>query len=145
MQRKRKEVFQSVLQEQYRQRQERIYSVESLRSVSSVASEWARSRASDIGNADALEVGNTPSSVHNNNMIAMDIIDDEDVHNHNVQGDLRRKGPTFVLSSVPSLSNLSYDSISSASTSSTSTIVSDDSASWAERLMGEDLIPDEDS
>jgi hypothetical protein len=130
MQKKRKEVFQSVLQEQYRQRQEGICSVEMLRSASSIASEWARSRASDIGNDDAIEVGNTPSSVR----IAMDIIDDDDD-----VVDVQDPKETFLLSSVPSLSNLSYDSISTASSS----IVSDDSSSWAERLMGEDLLPDD--
>jgi hypothetical protein len=82
-----------------------------------MASDWARSRAYDLGNEDAIEVGNAPSLV----TVAMDIIKYDDNNEHP--------------SSVPSLFNLSYDS---ASTSSS--IVSDDS--WAERLMGEDLIPE---
>lgn len=87
----------SVLQEQHRQRSLGINDVECLRTVSAIATEWARDRAVQLGSDDAIEVGNKPhrqvESYYN--------FDDNDG------------------ASVPSVMALSYDSMSLASDDST--------------------------
>jgi hypothetical protein len=115
MQRKRREVVNSVLKEQHLQRSQGRLDEDSIRSMSRKASEWARSRALEIGNNDARLIGNMPTSLFTSTF-AMDI--DEDDSN----------------GSMPVACGLSYDSLSSSE-------VSDD-LSWAEKLMGEDLIPE---
>ncbi len=109
MQKKRKDVFMSVMQEQHRQRSLGIYDVESLRTVSTIATEWARDRAVELGGDDAIEVGNP---LHG--QIESHCFGDHDG------------------TSVPSVTALSYDSMSLAS----------DDSSWADKLLGEELIPD---
>lgn len=120
MQRKRKEVIQSVLDEQRRQRCNGTHNPERIRTASKSASAWAIARAVELGINDAIEVGCPPSprvvsNKDNNETSPMDIDD--------------------ASTSLPSLSGLSSDSISSTSDGN-------DDVSWAEKLMGEDLIPD---
>jgi hypothetical protein len=121
MQSKRREVILGVLEEQRRQKLEGNRSDEIIRAVSTKASSWAASRALQIGNDDAEEVGCPPTSEFHHGCFFDNVSFPMDVD----------ETPT----SVPSLCALSYDSNSSTSEGT-------DDLSWAEKLMGEDLIPD---
>jgi hypothetical protein len=107
MQNKRKEVIHGVLKEQNRQRSFGTFDQDRISAVSCDASAWARSRAHELGNNDALVVGCAPS---------FQSVDESS-------------------DSLPALSRLSYSSESSSSGKSMD-------FSWAEKLMGEELIPE---
>ena len=111
MQTKRKEVIDGVLREQQLQDLLGTPDVDRIRAASAAASAWARSRAIDLGNSDAMHVGCVPSPSQ-----LMDESSSDD--------------------SIPALSRLSCSSASSSSIASMD-------FSWAEKLMGEELIPDE--
>jgi hypothetical protein len=121
MQQKRKEVIQSVLQEQYWQRCHGIYDSDRIKVVCKNASEWARSRALKIGSDDARKAGHAPSpsflSVFHSDECSLSMeLDDSST-------------------SLPSDCGLSSDNTSSTSE------VSDD-PSWTEKQMNGDLTPE---
>lgn len=187
LQRKRKNVFIAVMNEQQRQRsgdcnfvchsssrhqhchqqqqQQLIMMVldaESIRNVSISASKWARERGLELGRADAMLVGNNPYS---NNASFDDISaspyknmdddadDDEDDDAMAVEATAAAIPPRMALltrdsfstacSSSSSSDGSGYFSIDSVADSSMSSS-SSSSSTWAEKLMGEDLIPDEE-
>lgn len=121
MQKRRKEVIQAVINEQHRQKRHGNWDIERIRTVSVDSSSWAVSRALKIGNDDAEEVGCPPSSLF--------------LYGSMFDGDFFPMDVDDISTSAPSVCGLSYDSMSSTSEGT-------DDLSWAEKLMGEDLIPE---
>jgi hypothetical protein len=121
IQTKRRQVILGVLEEQRRQKLHGNYSDERIRAVSTETSSWAGSRALQIGNDDAKEVGCPPTLVFDRGLFVEDDSFPMDVDDVSVY--------------MPSLCASSYGSTSSTSEGT-------DGMSWADKLMGEDLIPD---
>jgi hypothetical protein len=122
MQTKRREVIRGVLEEQRRQKLQGNNCNERIRAVSIEASSWALSRALQIGRDDAEEVGCPPTSAFH--------------HGWFFENDSFPMDVDEISTCMPSVCALSYDSTSSSTSEGT------DDLSWAEKLMGEDLIPD---
>lgn len=121
MQKKRKAVYQAVIQEQYRQRRMGKQDAGALRIVAATSSQWARERGLQLGRDDARLVGTSPFDVS----IMKEPMD------MNIGTDAMDEGHDQT--SVPLLRLLSRDSFSTASGS-------ESDSSWAEKLMGEALL-----
>lgn len=97
-----------------------------IRLVSSEASSWATSRALHIANDDADEVGCRPAT---DREFLIGSMTDPSTESFYMDIDVAP-------SSMPSLCGLSCGSASTTASEST------DDLCWAEKLMGEDLIPE---
>mmetsp|Transcript_18324 Transcript_18324/g.44237 ORF Transcript_18324/g.44237 Transcript_18324/m.44237 type:complete len:499 (-) Transcript_18324:93-1589(-) len=189
MQKKRKQVFQAVLNEQGRQRQQQQQQLqrdgggstsnqplplslddESIRDVSSSASKWARERGLELGRADAMLVGNSPfeslnsTTTDDDDDSMVDASDEENDDNDDYESEMAvvEASAAAVVGgrAMPQrMKLLSRDSFSTSCSSessgsfslsgdgpdcSFSSSSSSSGSTWAEQLMGEALIPEEE-
>mmetsp|Transcript_18323 Transcript_18323/g.44235 ORF Transcript_18323/g.44235 Transcript_18323/m.44235 type:complete len:495 (-) Transcript_18323:93-1577(-) len=186
MQKKRKQVFQAVLNEQGRQRQQQLLrdgggsssnqplplslDDESIRDVSSSASKWARERGLELGRADAMLVGNSPfeslnsTTTDDDDDSMVDASDEENDDNDDYESEMAvvEASAAAVVGgrAMPQrMKLLSRDSFSTSCSSessgsfslsgdgpdcSFSSSSSSSGSTWAEQLMGEALIPEEE-